>query len=57
MDLGTNRDYFNHEKSQESLGPEREVRSPMDFGEFGDLEKWDVYHGIHHIGSDYCQVG
>jgi hypothetical protein len=31
--------YFNHEKHQEGLDPKREVRSPKDFGEFGDLAK------------------
>jgi hypothetical protein len=31
--------YFNHEKHQEGLDPKRDVRSPKDFGEFGDLAK------------------
>jgi hypothetical protein len=35
--------YYIH---QEGLDPKREVRSPKDGGEFGD-----VYHGMHHIGS------
>jgi hypothetical protein len=48
---------FNHEKHQEGLDPEREVRSPKDVGEFGDLENWDVYHGIHHIGSSLLPSG
>ena len=29
-----------HEEHQEGLDPEREVKSPMDFGEFGDLAKY-----------------
>ena len=35
--LGAKGDNFQHEENQEGLDPEREVRSPMDFGEFGDL--------------------
>jgi hypothetical protein len=35
--LGAKADYLNHEKHQEGLDPKREVRSPKDFGEFGDL--------------------
>jgi hypothetical protein len=35
--MGAKGNYFNHEKHQEGLDPEREVRSPMDFWEFGDL--------------------
>jgi hypothetical protein len=37
--LGAKKHYFNHEEHQESLDPEREVRSPKDNGEFGDLAK------------------
>jgi hypothetical protein len=45
--LGAKRNYLNHEKHQEGLDPEREVRSPKDFREFGDLAKlecisWDT---------------
>jgi hypothetical protein len=45
--LGAKRNYFNPEKHQEDLDPERKVRSPKDFGEFGDLAKlgcisWDA---------------
>jgi hypothetical protein len=32
--LGANGDYFNHEKHQQFLGPERKVRSLEDFAEF-----------------------
>jgi hypothetical protein len=28
-----------------------------DFGEFGDLAFWDVYHGMHHIGSRLLPSG
>jgi hypothetical protein len=35
--LGAKGNNFNHEKQQESLNPEREVRSPKDVGEFGGL--------------------
>jgi hypothetical protein len=35
--LGAKINYFNHEKHQESLDPESEVRSPKEIGEFGDL--------------------
>jgi hypothetical protein len=51
MHLGAKGDYLNHEKHQESLGPEREVISPKDFEEFLDLANSDVCHGMHHIGS------
>jgi hypothetical protein len=27
------------------------VRIPKDLGEFEDLVNWDVYHGMHNIGS------
>jgi hypothetical protein len=39
MHLGAKGDYFNHEKHQEGLDPKREVRSPKDDREFGDLAK------------------
>jgi hypothetical protein len=47
MHLGAKRDYFNHEKHQEGLDPKREVSSPKDFGNFGDLANlgcrpWDT---------------
>jgi FtsZ-binding cell division protein ZapB len=35
--LGAKGDYLNHEKHQEGLDPKREVRSPKDYEEFGDL--------------------
>ena len=35
--LGAKEDHFQHEEHQEGLDPETEVRSLMDFGEFGDL--------------------
>jgi hypothetical protein len=37
--LGAKGNYFNHEKHQEGLDPEREVRSLKNIGEFGDLTK------------------
>jgi hypothetical protein len=37
MHLGPKGNYFNHEKHQEGLDPEREVRSPKDHREIGDL--------------------
>ena len=40
MHLGTKGNYSKHEEHQEDLDPEGEVRSPMDFGEFGDLAKY-----------------
>jgi hypothetical protein len=50
--LGAKGDYFNHEKHQEGLDPEREVRSPKDIGEFG------VYiMGYIIMDQVYCQVG
>jgi hypothetical protein len=39
MHLGAKEDYFNHEEYQKGLDSKREVRSPKDFGEFGDLAK------------------
>ena len=38
--LGAKGNRLQHEEHQEGLDPEREVRSPMDFGEFGDLAKY-----------------
>ena len=35
--LGAKGDHFQHEEHQKGLDPKREVRSPTDFGEFGDL--------------------
>jgi hypothetical protein len=54
MHLGAKGDYFNHEKHQEGLDPEREVRSVKDLGEFGDLENlgcksWDATDWIKFI--------
>ena len=51
MLLGAEGNHFQHEEHQEGLDPEREVRSPMDFGEFGDLAKcgcisWGASHWI-----------
>jgi hypothetical protein len=37
--LGAKGDHLNHEKHQERLDPKREVRSPRDIREFGDLVK------------------
>jgi hypothetical protein len=44
---GCQKKFFNHEKHQEGLDRKREVRSPKDDGEFGDLAKlgcisWDT---------------
>jgi hypothetical protein len=52
--LGAKGNYFNHEKHQGGLDPEREVRSPKDIGEFGDLAKlgcisWDASYWIKSI--------
>jgi hypothetical protein len=54
--MGAKGDYLNHEKHQEGLGSEREVRSLKDFEEFGDLEKlgcisWDASHQIKFISK------
>ena len=38
--LGAKGNHFQHEKHQEGLDPEREVRSPSDVEEFGDLAKY-----------------
>jgi hypothetical protein len=37
--LGAKGNNFNHKKHQESLDPKREVSSPKDCEEFGDLAK------------------
>jgi hypothetical protein len=47
MHLGAKGNYFNHENHQEGLDPKREVSSPKDIEEFGDLAKlgcilWDA---------------
>jgi hypothetical protein len=57
MHMGAKGDCFQHEKQQEDLVPEREVRSPKDFREFGDLTNLDVYHVRHHIGSSLLPSG
>jgi hypothetical protein len=54
--LGVKGNYFNHEKHQEGLDPEREVRSPKDIGEFGDSAKlgcisWDASYWIKSIAK------
>jgi hypothetical protein len=46
-----------HEKHQKGLGSKREVRNSKDFREFIDLATWDVYHGMHHIGSRMLPSG
>jgi hypothetical protein len=56
MHLGAKRNYFNHEKHQEDFDPKREVRSPNDYGEFGDLAKlgcisWDASYWIKSIAK------
>ena len=38
--LGAKGNHFRHEEHQEGLDPEREVRSPMDYEEVGDLAKY-----------------
>ena len=39
MLLGAKENHFKYEEHQEGLDPEREMRSPMDYGGFGDLAK------------------
>jgi hypothetical protein len=56
MHLGDKGNYFDHEKHQEGLDPEREVRSPKDGREFGDLAKlgcisWDASYWIKSIAK------
>jgi hypothetical protein len=55
--MGAKGDYFNHEKHQEGLDSEREVRSPKDYGNLETWQNRDVYHGIHHIGSSLLPSG
>jgi hypothetical protein len=55
--MGAKGNYFNHEKHQEGLDPEREVRSPKDLGNLETWQIWDVYHGMHHIGSSLLPSG
>ena len=57
MHLGAKGNYFNHEKHQEGLDPEREVSGPKDNGNLETWQSWDVYHGIHHIGSSLLPSG
>jgi hypothetical protein len=54
--MGVKGNYFNHEKHQEGLDPEREVRSSKDYEEFGDLAKlgcisWDASYWIKSIAK------
>jgi hypothetical protein len=54
--LGAKGNYFNHEKHQGGLDPEREVRCPKDIGEFGYLAKlgcisWDASYWIKSIAK------
>jgi hypothetical protein len=56
MHLDAKGDYFNHEKHQEGLDPEREVKSLKDVGEFGDFAKlgcmsWDASYWIKSIAK------
>jgi hypothetical protein len=58
MHLGAKGDYINNEKHQKGLDPKREVRSPKDVGEFGDLAKLGMYiMGCITLDQVYCQVG
>jgi hypothetical protein len=57
MHLGAKGDYLNHEKHQEDLDPKREVRSPKDIEEFGDLAKLGCISGMHHNGSSLLPSG
>ena len=38
--LGAKGNHLQHEEHQKGLDPERKVRSPIDFGECGDLAKY-----------------
>jgi hypothetical protein len=54
--MGAKGNYFNYEKHQKGLDPKREVRSPKDLGEFGDLAKfgcisWDASYWIKSIAK------
>jgi hypothetical protein len=56
MHLDAKGEYFNHEKHQEGLDPEREVKSLKDVGEFGDFAKlgcisWDASYWIKSIAK------
>jgi hypothetical protein len=56
MHLGAKGNYFYHVKHQEGLDPKREVRSPKDVREFGDLAKlgcisWVASHWIKSIAK------
>jgi len=54
--LGAKGNYFKHEEHQEGLDPEREVRSPSDFGEFGDLAKvWVYFMGCIMMDKDIAK--
>jgi hypothetical protein len=57
MHLGAKGNNFNHEKHQEGLDPEREVSGPKVTGNLETWQIWDVYHGIHHIGSSLLPSG
>jgi hypothetical protein len=56
MHLGAKGNYFKHEEHQEDLDPEGEVKSPMDFREFGDLALFGCISWVHHDGQGNCQV-
>jgi hypothetical protein len=56
MHLAAKGNNFNHEKHQEGLDPERDVRSPKDVEEFGDLANlgcisWDTSYWIKFIAK------
>jgi hypothetical protein len=53
MNLGAKTNYFNHKKLQESLGPEREMRSLLDFRDLAKMEciSWDASYGIKSIAN------
>jgi hypothetical protein len=60
MHLSAKGNYFNHEKHQESLDPTREVRSPKDGREFGDLTKlgcisWYASYWIKSIAKSVSE--
>jgi hypothetical protein len=56
--LGAKGDYFNHEKHQEGLDLEREVRSPKDVWGIWRLGKSGMYiMGCIIMDQVYCQVG
>jgi hypothetical protein len=56
-DLDAKGCYFEHEEHQKALGPKREVRSPMNFWEYRDLESRDVYHEVYHTRSRLLPSG